>query len=443
MKGGITKRKAGIFSLALLGILLFFSKTVYYHGLPEVSAVKPFRGILNKFETSSGSADWTEVDTIYAQVGGTVGKVFVKEGETVEAGQILFTLDFDIDAAERKLREIRNNIEKLENDIRHSSAKLAVLARALDEAGDGSTGGGGDDSDDSDNDDDADRDTGDTGEHRPDLISLDLHKARLALRAAELSYELGTLSRSNLDAARDNVLALYLKYETEKEDLELAIRSKAIDLRNLRLQEESCRNTLRDYRAYAAISAAAEGVVVSLNVSRGMYVQEKAPMVSIGVGNEFTVTCTVSPENNFILPGDSCELSNSSLSITGLVSQVKPSAQGKRVSIGIVSGEVKAGESFDIIFEKDSAAAYTLVPSAALNQDNDGYFLNRIKRRRGILGEEYYAERLDVYIGDSDHTNTIIIKGLSFFEPLILRSDKPVHAGDMVSLANPEDFFEN
>jgi hypothetical protein len=124
------------------------------------------------------------------------------------------------------------------------------------------------------------------------------------------------------------------------------------------------------------------------------------------------------------------------------VYRVKPSAGGKAVSVRVQSGEVRPGETFEVIFEKKSAVPQTLVPNAALNQDNDGYFLNRIKRRKGILGEEYYAERLEVYIGDSDRVNTVIVRGLTFFEPLVLRSSAAVVSGGAVSLLNPEDFFE-
>jgi len=83
-----------------------------------------------------------------------------------------------------------------------------------------------------------------------------------------------------------------------------------------------------------------------------------------------------------------------------------------------------------------------LVPNGALNQDNDGYFVNQIKRRDGILGEEYYLERLDVYIGDSDSKNTAILQGITFFEPIALISDQPIAPGDVISVSNVGDFFE-
>jgi hypothetical protein len=59
------------------------------------------------------------------------------------------------------------------------------------------------------------------------------------------------------------------------------------------------------------------------------------------------------------------------------------------------------------------------------------------------MGEEYYLERLNIFTGDSDHQNTAVIRGITFFEPIVLTSNKALSAGLAVSLKNPEDFFEN
>jgi hypothetical protein len=155
------------------------------------------------------------------------------------------------------------------------------------------------------------------------------------------------------------------------------------------------------------------------------------------------VNCTVSLDNNFITQGDSCELSNATHVLKGTVTRIKPGAQGKTVSVSVVSGELSAGETFEVTFEKDSSASFTLVPNASVNLDSDGYFLYQIKRRRGIMGEEYYLERLDVFIGDSDYRNTVITRGVTFFEPVVLTAAKPLSAGITIMFKNPEDFFEN
>jgi hypothetical protein len=327
-------------------------------------------------------------------------------------------MDFDVEAAERKLREIRNNIKKLQNGIDFTGARLEALDRAL------TTAAG-------------------EEEHRVNAAALELGRVERELRAAELSYSMGVISANDLRAAQDAARALRLRYGEERETLRFELEERRVDLENQRIQEDACLATLRDYRTYSAAAAPVQGRVVSLNIGKGMYVQENSPLVTIGTGNEFTVDCTVSLENNFILPGDTCELSNSIHILDGTVLTVKPGPQGKLVGIRVVSGEVSAGESFEVSFEKTGAAAYTLVPNAAVNQDAGGYFLNQVKRRKGIMGDEYYVERLDVYIGDSDLSNTALIGGLTFFDPVVLRGDKPVAAGDTVFLNNPEDFFEN
>ncbi|MDR2135320.1 MAG: HlyD family efflux transporter periplasmic adaptor subunit [Treponema sp.] len=413
----LNKKTAGGIIFAALAILLFFSKTVYTYNLPQVSGVKPFRGSLSMLETASGSARRAKTENLYAKAAGAAGEVFVQEGDRVEAGQALLRMDFDLAAARRKLEETLNNTAKLENDIQNTQARLEGLRNAL--AGRsplrGQAGG----------------------------ARLDIDKARRAMENAKLSLELGAVSANAALEAETAFKALLLAYEAEADNLEFALVSKRLDLANLRLAGETAAETLALYRANAVIRSPADGIVTALNAEPGRYVAENALLASIGTGREFTVECTVSRDNNFISAADPCELSNSERSLAGTVARVKPSDQGKTVSVSIVSDEVSEGESFDISFEKTGASAFTLVPSAAVNQDGDGYFLYRIKRRKGLMGEEYYVERLDVAPGDSDYRNTAIIRGITFFEPIVLSSDRMLSEGIPVFLTNPEDFFEN
>jgi hypothetical protein len=401
--------------LVVLLVLIFFSKTIYTWNLPEVSATKPFRGTLNKLELSSGIANWTTLDTFYAPVSGTVAETLVKEGETVSEGQPILRMEYKTGDAERRLMGIETSIQKLQGEINATQSKLASVERALRET--------------------------ETTASSP--LDFDIYKAKNALQTAELSFRYGAISRSELETARNNLTALYLSYEESRDTLTRDLQTKELDLQSLVLEAESYRETIGDYEKYALIRAEYSGVIEMLNGEKGKFIAENAPLFSIGVGSEFTVDCLVSLENNFIMQGDTCVLSNASHEFKGLVSRIKPSERGKTISIHVASGEISAGETFEVSFEKKSATTYTLVPSGAVNQDNDGYYLNRIKRRTGILGQEYVIERLDVYIGDSDLQNTAVIQGITFFEPLVLVSDKALQAGDVVILNNAEDFFEN
>ena len=433
----LNKKTAGAIIFAFLILLLFFSKTIYTYNLPEVTGTKPSRGSLSKLEISSGIANWAETESIYAVCAGAAGRVFVREGDHVEMGQVLFEMDFDLPAAERRFAETENNIRKLEADIRSMSLRLDNIKESLALAYRSAEN------------EDAQRDDSDAEEAgralsgQAGLITLELERARIVLQNVRFAFELGSQSRNDLITAENNLRALLYKYEAEADELEHSLALKQMDLENARLSRDAIREVLRDYRNNAVIRSPAEGIVLSLSAERGKFFQENAFLVSIGVGEEFNVECNISLDNNFVSPGDTCELSNASHVLKGTVRRVRPTAQGKTVTVTVISGEVSDGETFEVTFEKNSASSFTLVPSSAINQDNDGYFLYQIKRRRGIMGEEYYLERLTVFIGDSDYQNTAIIRGITFFEPVVLVSNKALSAGVTVSLKNPEDFFEN
>ena len=416
----LNKKTAGAIIFVILILLLFFSKTIYTYNMPEVTGTRPRRGGLAKLEISSGIAGWAETESVYAVRAGAVGRVHVREGDRVEKGQVLFEMDFDVAAAQRRLTETENNIAKLEADIRGIHSRLNNIREAL-----------------------ASENTGAELTGQAGLIALELSKARTALIGSQFYFELGAQSRNDLLAAESNLKALLFKYEAEAEELSHSLALKQIDLENLKLSRESNREILADYRNNAVVRAPSDGVVQSLHAERGRYFQENSLLASIGIGSEFIVECTVSLDNNFVNPGDTCELGNSSHSFRGTVQRVRPSASGKTVTVTILSQEVSAGETFDVAFDKNTASSFTIVPNSAIFQDNDGYFVYQIKRRKGIMGNEYYLERVNIYLGDSDQSNTIIIRGITFFEPVVLVSSKALSAGDVIILKNAEEFFEN
>jgi biotin carboxyl carrier protein len=419
MKFSLNKKTVGACFLLLLIVLIFSSRTVYSHNLPLINAVKPSNGRLSKLEMSSGLAAWAEIERVYVTVGGLCGELLVKEGDTVEAGQPLLRMDFKPDDAQRRLREIAASRAKLQIDIQTIQLRLERLERSSGPAG-----------------------------YDADNLDKDIAKAQSTLEDTQILYDLGELSQREVTAAEENLQNLYSKQNKSAADfaadtaaLRLDLQAKQLELGNLSLQEEPYLKNLADFEEYAVITAPIGGQLLSLNAQKGARLNENALLAEIGAGQEFVVECGVSLDNNFILPGDVCELSNSSHVFRGTVARIEPTERAKTVTITLSSDEVSAGETFDIVFEKVSATTYTLVPNGAINQDNEGYFLYQIRRRDGMLGKEYYLARVSVYIGDSDNKNTVIVKGITFFEPLLLTSDKPVAAGDVVKLANVGDFF--
>jgi multidrug efflux pump subunit AcrA (membrane-fusion protein) len=425
----LNKKTVGAVIFVLLILFLFLSKTVYTYNMPEVTGTRPRRGSLSKLEISSGIASRAETETVYAVSAGAVGRVFVREGDVVEQGQILFEMNFDVTAAQRRLSETTNIIAKLEAEIRNQRSRLNNIYEAM--AFTENTVSGGELAS-------ANSLSGQAG-----IIAIEISKVKHQLEISKVEYAMGFQSGQNLVDAENDLKTLLYKYEVEADDLKHSLAMKQIDLENLKLSRETIRDLLRDYRSNAVIRTPDTGVIEELSAERGKFFQENAPLVSIGVGWEFIVECVISLDNNFVNPGDTPELSNAAHALKGAVQRVRPLAQGKTVTITVVSDEVSDGETFTVTFEKNSASPFTLVPNSSIYQDNDGYFVYQIKRRKGIMGDEYYLEHLKIFIGDSDHQNTAVIRGITFFEPIVSVSNKVLSKGITVSLKNTEDFFEN
>jgi multidrug efflux pump subunit AcrA (membrane-fusion protein) len=448
----INKKTVGGLILAALLLLIFFSNTIYTYNLPVVTAVRPHNGRLSKIEVSRGVADFAEVQNVYIELAGIAEEVLVKEGDFVEEGQELLRLSFDRDEAERRLMELENSRNKLKNDIENINLRLARIERNVRNL-------------------EAEVYTADEVS-RYELEQLDFKirttRARLQDQLVQFGYSLeANILRNELDSlihqqanieenmrkrtedARENVReqerarrTRLADYKSDKEILIIELSQKEIDLDNLTLQEQPHRRALRDFSESAVVTSPADGYVIRLDVSKGEAVRANHLAAVIGEAGGFIVVCNVPLDNNFIAAGDTCELSNTSHILRGVVTKVTPVSNGKTVTVSVASDEVTAGETFDVTFRKDSTVSYILVPNGAVNQDNDGYFVNQVRRRDGILGKEFYLNRVNVYIGDSDARNTVITQGVRFFEPLALVSDKPVSPGDTIVLANAGEFFD-
>ncbi|MCL2093461.1 MAG: HlyD family efflux transporter periplasmic adaptor subunit [Treponema sp.] len=424
----VNKKNAGAFIGALILLFLFFSRTIYTYHMPVVSGTRPFRGALSQLEISNGIARWGETETIIAPAGGTVGLIHVREGDRVEEGDILFEMDYDLPEAQRRYQELRNNVARLELDIENTRARLNSIRTALAEEQPESL--------------EVDAVQESIAGGQGGLILLEINRAHLGYLQARLSHELGLMSRNDFRQAENSYLSLLFRYEAEAEELEHALRLKQLDLFNLSLNLEAARELLESFRNHRQVLSPVSGIIHNVSAERGKFFAHNAPLASIGIGEEFIVEARISLDNNFVNPGESYEMRNANHLLRGMVQRIRPEESYKTVFLVVSSGMINDGETFEVIFEKTGAATLTLVPSRAIHQDSDGYFLYQIRRRRGIMGEEYVVERLNIYIGESDHSHTSVVRGISFFDPLVLVSDRILSPGMSVALRNPEDFFE-
>ncbi|MCL2479116.1 MAG: HlyD family secretion protein, partial [Treponema sp.] len=213
----LNKKTAGAAIFVLLVLLLFFSKTIYTYNMPEVTGTKPVKGSLSKLEISTGIAAWDDTESVYAVRAGAAGQVFVREGDSVEEGQPLFAMDFDVPATQRRLAETENNIAKLQADIKSQTLQLENIREALA-------------SDQSDHADQADQTVQNDLAGQAGVIAMEIGKAKTTLQNAQFAFDLGSQSKNDIVSADNSYRSIIYKYQAQADDLEQGLASKQIDL---------------------------------------------------------------------------------------------------------------------------------------------------------------------------------------------------------------------
>lgn len=272
------------------------------------------------------------------------------------------------------------------------------------------------------------------------LASLSLSKDELA-KQRDAAYELQQVEMDIRNAEEDCSKTKKLSEEgaVAKSEYEKEFRAlQALYAKNQKLLLDNQGNSNTDQ---LTVYASEDSVISEISIHKGQQVNSGDLVAKCGITKDFEINCSIALDNNFVVQGDTCKLENSSHSFNGTVTEVKVEEEKKKVSIRIQSDAVKVGETFDIKFEKKSSKSKILVPNGALNKDRDGYFLYQVKQRKGILGKEFYVEKVKINIGDNDTENTIITKGVTFFEPIVLLCNKELKEGDTVILENEGDFF--
>jgi len=530
----------GIVLLSLFVVLLFFSQTIYSFNTPTVTAALPANGKLDKKETATGLTDWSKARDIYVPQAGVVGAVFVKEGDTVEAGTHIAMMSFDtgtvtdqiaalevsreksmlsIETSQASIERLNQQISDLNGDkytaddvsdyaVLQAQTKITSGQTALDEALSNAEAKQADAdaasinlaNDAGKKLEDARKQLADAQKQRDDTKALfdvggvsqqDLETAQKAVDTAQRGVEsaqtgvedaqrsiedaqrAAVTAQRSVETAQQNLRNYQLDLENQQNlaakaretndknvtDQEKSrrrqiadwqyqvisaqkdIESKQLDIKNTDLQTESLHRQLKEYENAVYIDAPETGALLTLALQPDQTVNKGQTAATMAVGGTYTVTCRISLENNFVAVGDSCKLSNADHEFAAAVSKITLTDTGKEVEIYTDSPDISAGETFDVSFEKESAKSAVLVPNGAVNQDSDGYFVYTIKKRKGMMGDEYYAAKTPVYIGDSDDRNTILTSGMTFFEPIALLSDKPFSEGDTVRVKNEGDFF--
>lgn len=131
MEANVKRREwvktAAIIFLAVLLVLTFFSNTIMNHSLPEVATQSVQSGTINAKIRGSGTVAANETYDVTINQTRKIASVLVKVGQSVEAGDKLFTLDSmessDLTTAKNDLETMELAYEKSLIDASNAAAK--------------------------------------------------------------------------------------------------------------------------------------------------------------------------------------------------------------------------------------------------------------------------------------------------------------------------------
>ena len=469
--------KLAIVFIWILLFLTFFSSTIFSLNLPGVVVGSPQSGVVSSVFRVVGEVSPAETIGLFNENSGRI-ILHVQEGDLVQAGELLFSVESDFSALLERLELEQSRLELAQINSARTREDLAFEERRLSQLS--------------------------LDPIReivvldPDISRFEHEARRLAseIERAESAYQTnrdlfteGVISRIQLEDSAHRLSQLRESYTHNNYEIEaiMATHQRALE----RAEEES--NFLREV-SMAALDAEKEFLrhrIINLNYSirlleieereilraqallfeeieagsvtnfyaeDEMIVQEIRSVLENGVtigenqfvmrlrpalGRSFTVTASF-PER-MGTPTDSMDIRVNIpiLNEYGLQGQIgRTSFGGGRINVEIIfetTADIRGGERAEIIVEQFSVLHSMVLPNSAIREDSNGHFILYITREpNSFIGDSFYARQQWINILEEGDTTTAftIIGGLD--NPIIISSDRLFSVGSRVRVVGDE-----
>jgi HlyD family secretion protein len=405
-------RNAAIVFISIIVLLTFFSKTINNFLLPEVECDIATAGRLTNEITSQGEVVSQNTATIYSYGTWKIKGVKVKEGDTVKKGLPLAVIDVEDIRLEIKKMEL--NILKMEND-------LVIYKNGLQAI-------------------------------NLDLFKEDVEVAQKAVKKAEkkmndqkalYAYDAVTLESVNeaeeqLEIAKrdyENKQKLLNQKEEESkksgDDYQITVQGKEAELEVCRLELESKKKNVPED---GIIKSTMNGTVNSVYIENGTITNGGQALFDI-IKSESTVSIKWtldSKVSSMVSKKDMVEFKISEpekLSLNGTVKEKKYLAkEGVYEYISEIkdaSDKLEIGQKVDVLIDKPSKSYPTIVPNGSVIKEGGKTYIFIVQKKDGVLGEEYYVDKLEVKVLETgDFNSAISVDDILAEENIIVFSTK-------------------
>ncbi len=436
----------------VLIVVTFFSKTAMNMMLTSVRVCMPSESSLSRSVTCEGEVTFKEIIPIYTPISTKVLEVYVKEGDIVEKGQKLYSLDTaqlaqEIKTKHLELQKATLELQGLQSEVYAIETKVAkqnkVLKTKLSKESKES-------------------------EVEDLRISLQLKE----VKTNEVLFEEGLISEEelrksqlellNLQADKDERITTQqqereedteetrsmledLEKEEEAKKQEISIASLEIEQLKLELEE------LENKKEEGALLVASKAGVIMANdsqkniVAKDCMVSESEMMLQIGSSEAgFKVLFNVDQDVDFIQTKNEVKLKfKNQKEVVGTVEYIKSGSDSQEVCVSFNDEAVKMGETVECTFSEPEIRSDKTIPCEAVYKDGEDEFVYVAEQITDLLGDAYLIRKKKVYTGASNETSVAIEDGVSSRELIIISSEKELVEGERIKIENENEVLAN
>jgi multidrug resistance efflux pump len=232
--------------------------------------------------------------------------------------------------------------------------------------------------------------------------------------------------------------------KTKKED-DLTNQGNSLDLKSQQLQIQQKRDAVEKLRkdsGTVTVTSENDGIVSAVNFAAGDEVMDGNSLAEITLTNsgyvvEFTVTAE---QARRVKIGVEADITNGYYSdikarlISSKADVKDPSSQKKLLTFDVSGKDVTPGQLLALSIPCSSQNYDCVIPSSALQSDNDGKFVLILKSKSTPLGNRYYASRVNVNVLAQDDINSAVQGDLEASDYVITTAEKPIKPGDQVRM---------
>ena len=280
-----------------------------------------------------------------------------------------------------------------------------------------------------------------------DTAQRDLDDASATVAAYDSQGEVQDISLLEADVTtKERTLqSLILTLAKTKKDDALAEQIADLDLESQRSTIERQKEELEKLKKDSGtinVTSKNDGMVSAVNCAAGDEVTDGMSLCTLMLtGSGYTLQFTVTAEQSRkVKPGVKAEITNNYYSditatlLTNKADTTNPSSNDRVLTFEITGSEVTPGEMLALSIPCSSQNYDCVIPSSAIQEDNDGKFVLVMKTKSTPLGNRYYAQRADVTVLASDEVNSAVQGDILFSDFVITTSEKPLKPGNQVRM---------